>query len=97
MARAVRQFASTGRMSQLAIPVLADAADHIDKLTAQRDELLDRVDMRTAERDELMAALDSLWLWVSEERIFTTSDPVPDSLGERVMDAIAKCEGREVS
>jgi hypothetical protein len=40
MARAVRQLASTGRMSSLAIPVLEDAADHIDKLTAQRDELL---------------------------------------------------------
>jgi hypothetical protein len=40
MARAVRQLASTGRMSSLAIPVLGDAADHIDTLTAQRDELL---------------------------------------------------------
>ena len=40
MARAVRQLASTGRMSTLAIPVLADAADQIDKLTAQRGELL---------------------------------------------------------
>jgi hypothetical protein len=40
MARAVRQLASTGRMSSLAIPVLADAADQIDNWTAQRDELL---------------------------------------------------------
>jgi hypothetical protein len=39
MARAVRQLASTGRMSSLAIPVLADAADHIDTLTAERDAL----------------------------------------------------------
>jgi hypothetical protein len=40
IARAVRQLASTGRMSSLAIPVLGDAADQIDTLTAQRDELL---------------------------------------------------------
>jgi hypothetical protein len=40
IARTVRQLASTGRMSSLAVPVLADAADHIDKLTAQRDDLL---------------------------------------------------------
>jgi hypothetical protein len=50
MARAVRQLASTGRMSSLAIPVLADAADQIDKLTAERDAL--KEELRTIRAGE---------------------------------------------
>jgi hypothetical protein len=50
IARTVRQLASTGRMSSLAIPVLGDAADHIDTLTAERDALKARLEEKELAR-----------------------------------------------
>jgi hypothetical protein len=85
MARAVRQLASTGRMAPLAIPVLADAADQIDKLTAQRDDLL-----------LALKALVEACEWYAED---TYGREAPNQLGafDEAMALIATCEGREVT
>jgi hypothetical protein len=80
MARAVRQLASTGRMSSLAVPVLADAADTIDKLTAQRDELL-----------AALRAMDKRFRW-----LLSAQSAYPELVDENVLDkayaAIEKAE-----
>ena len=42
---------------------------------------------------DLYEALTDLWLWASERRTHSDTDPVPDGLGAHVMAAIAKAEG----
>jgi hypothetical protein len=45
---------------------------------------------------ELLAALNDLWIWASEQRIFLGSDPIPDGLGAQTLAAIAKATGEPV-
>lgn len=43
---------------------------------------------------DLYEVLNLLWLWASEQRTHLDSDPVPDGLGAKVLNALAKAEGQ---